>query len=224
MIIIIKGRSNIGKSSLATRLADALGLETPVWPLDDNLLGEWRRALRGWTESARDFIAGSNHVDTDRVAGLCLFLHRDRFPPPPVWTPTTGREAFEDWRDRQCRQVLESELRHEFFQLICRIVDSTPHAVVEGTAMGTGAVDSPITNMLLFRYSQAPVVKILLTRTPYDSPPIPTDVKVVRTAHVNGHACTPEELVASISRAPGGEIVVPPHFLARPGAATGRKA
>lgn len=225
MIIVIKGRSNIGKTSLGTRLAGALGLETPAWPLDEGMLAEWEQALRGWTESAREFIAGANHIDTDRVAGLCLFLHRDRFPPPPVWSPTSGREAFEDWRDRQCRQVLETELRHEFFQLICGMVESTPHAIVQGTAMGTGAVDSPITQMLLFRYSQVPVVKILLTRTPYDSPPLPTDVEVVRTAYVNGRPYTLDELVASFSRGPGGAIVVPPHFLSRPGvAASGRQA
>lgn len=217
MIIVIKGRSNIGKSSLGTRLADALGLEPPVWPLDHGLLGEWEEALSGWTEGAREFIVGSNHVDTDRVAGLCLFLHRDRFPPPPVWTPASGREEFEDWRDRQCRQVLETEMRHEFFQLICRMVDSAPHAVVEGTAMGTNQVDSPLTAMLLFRYSQVPVVKILLTRTPYDSPTMPTDVEVVRTAYVNGRAYTLDQLVAAFSRGPAGEIVVPPHFLSRPG-------
>ena len=65
-------------------------------------------------------------------------------------------------------------------------------------------------SMLQFKYSDVPMLKILLKREPYDTPKIPEGVEITRTAIVNGRVFTHDEIVAAVRRTPSGRIEFAP--------------
>jgi hypothetical protein len=208
VIIVVKGRSNIGKSSFSRRLAAALQLTPPVWPVPADVLQLWQNNLNGWAEGAPDFLLGTGHIETDRVVGLCLCLHAAQFPPPPTWGPDVPRDDFRRWRDAAALRVLTPPLFDRFFALLCGMIESTDHTIVEGTLMGMDACDSLLARMLKFKYSRVPFIDIVLERSPYDSPDMPEGIPIVRRASVDGKAYTHDEVIAAFSRLPDGTLTV----------------
>ena len=209
MIIIVKGLSNVGKSSFSRRLAAALEFTPPVWPIDTDELEVWQSSLKGWAEGSPDFLVGTRHIDTDRVAGLSLFQHCDRFPMPPAGGADVPRDVFDQWRDAVLPELLKPPLFDRFFALLCGMIESTGlSTVVEGTLMGTGRTDSLLTRMLKFKYRRVPFVEIIMQRFPYDSPTMPVGVDVVRRAVVNGRSFAPEDVIEAFHRGADGGLVL----------------
>jgi hypothetical protein len=209
MIIIVKGFSNVGKSSFSRRLAAALDFKPPVWPIETDALEVWQRGLTGWAEGAPDFLVGTHHIDTDRVVGLSLFQHRDRFTSPPVGGADVPRDVFDRWRDSVVPDLLKPPLFDRFFALLCGMIESTGlSTVVEGTLMGNGRTDSLLTRMLKFKYHRVPFVEIIMQRFPYDGPTMPVGVDVVRRALVNGRSFAPEDVIEAFHRGADGQLVL----------------
>ena len=200
MIIFVKGQSNVGKTSLSQRLAESLQLDVPAWPISKPELEEWREGIEGWWEAESSFFLEARHIDVDRVVGLILFENRYDFPPPPTLGQNMSRRDFEEWRDRECQKVLTPKYLPRLFELVCGMIESTDHVVINGTALGVSPRDSQLLKMILFKYPQVGHLRILVKRAPYESPDMPVGVPVTKTAVINGRTFTHDQVVDMITR------------------------
>lgn len=216
MIFLVKGRSHVGKTAFSQRLAQKVNPHPPAWPLDDETRRRWEEMLEGWWEADPGFFLDAWHIDIDRVVALVLMEEIDRHPPLPRWTETTPRRDFEQWRDTVCLDVLQRRTPR-ILELTCRLMDSVPHPVLDGTGLGTTVQDSPLAKMLLFRYSTRPRMKILLTREPYILRTEPRNTPYFETssdrdpeqtfeAHVGDRSFSHDELIDALELTEDGEV------------------
>ncbi len=213
MIFLVKGRSELGDASFSHRLAVALDARPPRWPVDPATLDEWRESLSGWPVSGSDFFA-ERFIDLDKVAALVLFEHREEFPPPPRWQADTSQEVFSRWRDEYTGRVMTGKYLPELFGLVCRMIDSMDHPILEGLALGSTPQDTRLSQMIVFKYSRQPILKILLLqRTRHDSGALATPREAPQ-AIVNGRRHSQDALLGMIRRDESGDFSLAPELLA----------
>lgn len=196
MLIFVKGRPGTGKTTFSRRLAEHLELPPPAWPVDAATLAEIRAMVGEWEEIDDDYYRGEGHVNTDKAASLCFFELRERLPPlPPAGAPA---EAFGRWVGESSAALGSGPGQARLLELLRELIDSTPHAVVDGTLLGLGEGDTNIARMLRFVYSRAPIVEVVLDRDPYDGPEPPAEARWV--ARMGGEELSHDEALARLAR------------------------
>jgi len=157
MLILIKGPLASGKTTLAGRLAADLSLRPVVWPLSEEQLAESQEFMGEWIDVKRYF-AACRHVDLERVLTV-LQIHKLReLPPPPRWRPGAPIEEMMRWRVRIFEDLYAGRFLPDLIQLTCQLVDSLPHAIVEGEILGTRLRDSNLARSLRRRYARTPTL------------------------------------------------------------------
>lgn len=210
MIFLVKGRSNVGKSGFSQALAEKLRVTPPKWPIGEEELAEWQEVLEGWPVGEPGFITDTRHVDVDKVCAIVLFRHRAEMPPPPQREEGVSYEEYQLWRDKTALDTLKPPLFDEVFSIICEMIETMDHPIVDGTAMGTSQRDSRLARMIRFKYSQQPILRILLKRTIHESAAF--EGKNLGTAEVNGRDFTFAEVLERIERRPDGGIELAPEL------------
>lgn len=206
MIFLIKGHSGEGKDRLSQRLAKALNPQPPAWPVDDDLLQAWQEGLAGWPESDPGFFLDTFHIDIDRVIPLVVLENRHDYPPAPPWSTSTPRAAFERWSTTVCLDVLDKH-RPRVFEILCTLIDSVDHPVIDGSELGTSPRDSLLTRMILFKYGRVPSLRILLQ-------PPQRQAEAHPTAVIGGAVFTYDQLLTKITRTPDGSVDIDPAITA----------
>lgn len=208
MIFLIKGRLATGEGSFGHRLAVSLGLRPPQWEIDDEALDLWRSSQTGWVDEDPSAIRDLRYIDIDKVLATVIIAHREEFEAPPAWSPETSPQVFARWREKQASRVLSGEHLMDVFNQVCRMMESMDHPVLEGAVLGNLPMDTKFSQMITFKYSQTPTLKILL---------LPPDRGAARdapgTAMVNGHKLSPDDLLTMISKDESGQIKLAPEIL-----------
>lgn len=208
MMFLIKGVDEYGSRSLAHRLAVRLDARPPRWPLAEGEAEAWEWSFGDRPEvlarlgaaDARELFA-TRHIHADRVAGLlALRRHRELGIEPPA--AGTGPEELWRWMSIQAAAVLKEPYLQELFGLVCGMVESMDHPVLDGAVLGMGPRDPLLTRMLLFKYQRLRPLKILLVR----SAPRPGAERGEVRARVEGIELTVGELLERISLGAGGEV------------------
>lgn len=208
MMFLIKGVDEFGPRSLAHRLAVRLDARPPRWPLAEGEAEVWEWSFGDQPEvlarlgvvEPRELFA-TRHVNVDRLAGLlALRRHRELGVEPPA--AGTAPEELWRWMSAQAAAVLQAPHLQELFGLVCDMVESMDHPVLDGAVLGMGPRDPLLTRMLLFKYQRLEPVKILLVR----ASPVPGSDRGEVRARVAGLELGADELLERISLGAGGEV------------------
>jgi hypothetical protein len=154
--------------------------------------------MGGWIDVA-GYLAGGRHVDLERVLTVLQIQQLHELPPPPRWRPGAPVAEMMRWRGRIFDQLYSGRFLPQLVDLTCRIVDSLPHAVVEGEILGTSLRDSSLTHALRSRYAAVPCLRLTGVRG--------GDGICVA---VNGRRLDHDGLLAALGRRADGGIDVDP--------------
>jgi len=205
MIVLVKGYLPMEGSNFAERLAERLNSKPPEWHFTADMRRAWEEMLQGWEEADTSAFQ-ERAINVDHVVALSVFEHRSEYPPPPAWSAATPRAAFDRWRDAACLDALNKRLP-DIFRRLCGLVESVEHPVVTGSELGTTPQDSLLSRMLLFKYSRASYLKILLRDRLYDEPQARGP-----TASVLGQDLPPEHLLEMIQKSSDGGVTLAPEL------------
>jgi hypothetical protein len=103
---------------------------------------------------------------------------------------------WRQWRDEAAQRLLHGPDFLRLFDRVCRSMESVDHPVLAGCALGATALDSKLVRLITFKYSNTPVLKIVLTVEPSGE----------TTLRAQGRSYTPGEFLAGLRRGPGGQV------------------
>ena len=202
MLILIKGPLGSGKTTLAGRLVEHLGLPPVEWPLSAGQLAESQEFMGEWIDVAAYFDA-CRHVDLERVLTVLQMHKLAELPPPPRWRPGAPVAEMMRWRGRIFDDLYSGRFLPDLADLTCRLIAALPHAVVEGEILGTSLRDSALTREVRRRFARVPVLRLRTARLAAGGA-----VRYAVVAH--GRQLDHDELLAALWRRPDGTIGVDP--------------
>lgn len=206
MIVFIKGEPESGKSTLADRLVDRLGLAPVDWDLPADLVRRAQSQMGGWLDLSAEYFGSCRHLDMSRVVARLQIERWDVLPRAPRWQPDADRGQMIAWRREVMREIYDGRLLPDLFELTCGLIQAQPVAVVEGGVLGTRFSDSRLNRMLRRRFLDRYQLHFALARTHE------AGEEGGRIATVNGRTLDLEEAAQVLSRRRDGAVIVNPQI------------